>query len=315
MPDFTVRAGHGESSATAYLEDVARRLNLTVETGAHATRIQLDGFRAKGVEYVKNGALHTATSHEVVLCGGTFNSPQLLLLSGIGAAPELRAVGIEPQHELPAVGRNLQDHALASAVFSASRPFGFEKLMRLDRLAWSALRWYFSGGGPLGEAPPIGTGSVRLAAESDSADTQVQVSHVSFMARPWFPGWRKGAGHQFTAAAMQLRPTGRGSVTLRSTDPLAVPCIRLGLLTTGFDRQAARDMLRFIRRFFATAPLAGLIAGEILPAGQSSQTPRWTNSCVARYRPACIRPAPVRWERTRQPRWSTSSFVCTGSRD
>ena len=265
MPDFTVRAGQRESSATAYCEEATRRPNVIVKSGSQATRILFCGSRAKGVEYVAEGSLQKATSREVILCGGAFNSPQLLMLSGVGPAPELRAVGVEPRHDLSAVGRNLQDHPLVSAVFSASRPLGFEKLLRLDQLAWSALRWRFSGRGPLGEAPLSVQGYIRLAAESGSADTQIQVSHVSFMARPWFPGWRKGAGHQFTAAALQLHPTGRGSVTLRSTDPLAAPCIRLGLLGNGPDRQAARDMMRFIRRYFATDPLADLVAGEIWP--------------------------------------------------
>ena len=97
------------------------------------------------------------------------------------------------------------------------------------------------------------------------AGTQFQVSHVSFMARPWFPGWRPGAGDCFTAAAMQLRPTGRGSVRLRSADPFDAPEIRLGLLEAPEDRQAARDMLGFIRRFFAAPPVSDLIGRELMP--------------------------------------------------
>jgi choline dehydrogenase len=112
---------------------------------------------------------------------------------------------------------------------------------------------------------------VRLEDTQPWPDVQFQVSHVSFQARPWFPGIRRGAGHQFTAAAMQLRPFGRGNVTLRSADPLDKPCIRLGLLEDARDLEAARDMFAFIRRFFATAPLSSLIDHEVFP-GTSVQS-------------------------------------------
>jgi len=92
-----------------------------------------------------------------------------------------------------------------------------------------------------------------------------QVSHVSMGAHTWFPGWRAGAGDQFTATVMQLRPTGRGSVTLRSADPLDAPRIRLGLLATDEDRQTARRLCRFTRDFFGAAPLSQWIAAELLP--------------------------------------------------
>lgn len=265
MPDFTVRGGRRESSATAYLRSVIDRPNLTVETDALVTRVLLDGARATGVDYVRGGQSQSVRAGEVILSGGAFNSPQLLLLSGIGPANELAAVGVEPRHDLPAVGRNLQDHPLVAAIFEASRPLSFEGQMRLDRLLASALRWAAGGGGPLGEAPLSVQAFVRTQAGSQWPDTQFQVSHVSMAARPWFPGWRKGAGHQFTAAAMQLRPTGTGAVTLRSADPFAAPRIRLGLLANEVDRQAARDMLRFIRAFFATEPVADLVSKELFP--------------------------------------------------
>jgi choline dehydrogenase len=271
MPDFTVRAGHRESSATAYLAAAATRANLSIETGALATRIRFEDTRATGVEYIRGGNKHVASAREVILAGGAFNSPHLLLLSGIGPAAEVRAAGVVPLHDLPAVGRNLQDHPLVAAAFEASKPLGFEKLLRLDQLCWSALRWTLTRRGPLCEAPMSVQGYVRIDPQSESPDTQFQVSHVSFMARPWFPGWRKSAGHQFTAAAMQMHPLGRGSITLRSADPLSAPRIRLGLLSNDVDRRVARDLLRFIRRFFAMAPAAELVSRELMP-GETVQT-------------------------------------------
>lgn len=265
MADFKVRRGERESSATAYLAPARHRPNLTIETNTLVSRILFEGRRAVGVEYVHKGRTERVSAGEVILSGGAFNSPQVLMLSGVGAPAELEAVGVPVHHALPAVGRNLQDHPLVASVFGASRAFDFEKLLRLDRLAASCLRWAIDGGGPLGNAPLSVQGYVRTQPGGEWPDTQFQVSHVSFMARPWFPGWRAGAGHQFTAAAMQLHPEGRGSVTLRSADPAAPPVIRLGLFSHPADIQAARGMLRFIRRFFATAPVSELIAGELFP--------------------------------------------------
>jgi len=265
IPDFTVRDGQRESSYTAFLKPARTRPNLHVETGALATRLHLEGTRCTGVTYRKKGQVLSVSAGEVILCAGAFNSPQLLLLSGIGPAEELRGVGIKPVHDLPMVGRNLQDHPLVAAAYRASRPFGFERMLRADQLAMASMRWGLFSDGPLANAPLSVQGYVRTQTDSDRPDTQFQVSHVSFMARPWFPGWRAGAGDQFTAAAMQLRPDARGSVTLRSADPEAAPVIRLGLLETAHDRQQARDMLRFIRSFFATAPASPLVIDEIFP--------------------------------------------------
>ena len=268
MPDFTVRHGRRESSATAYLAPAAQRSNLRIETGARTSRLLLQGERVEGVEYMRDGQLHQAMAGEVIVSGGAFNSPQILLLSGIGPASELAALDIKPVHDLPAVGKNLQDHPLVAAIFAAARPLGFEKLMRLDQLCAAALRWGMSGQGPLGEAPLSVQGYVRTQADSLWPDTQFQVSHVSMAARPWFPGWRRGAGHQFTAAALQLRPHGRGEVRLRSADPMAAPHIRLGLLDHEADRRFAREMLRFIRRFFATEPVREMVETELMPGLQ-----------------------------------------------
>jgi choline dehydrogenase len=265
MPDFTVRNGRRESSATAYLAPARARGNLTVMTQAQATHLLLEGSRVSGVAYVREGRSEQVSGGEVIVCAGAFHSPHLLLVSGIGPAEELRARGVKVRHDLPAVGRNLQDHPLVPAVYKASVELGFEKLLRLDQLALSAVRWGLTGGGPLGQAPLSVQGFVRAQSDSVWPDTQFQVSHVSFQARPWFPGFRRGAGHQFTAAACQLRPFGRGCVTLRSADPMDRPRIRIGLLSDERDLRAARDMLNFVREFFATAPLSGMIESEILP--------------------------------------------------
>jgi choline dehydrogenase len=265
MPDVTVRAGRRESSATAYLAPIRNRPNLTVETQALTTRVMLEGTRASGVEYLKNGQTCQVSGGEVIVCAGTFNSPQILMLSGIGPAAELNAVGVRSLHDLPAVGRNMQDHPLVPVIYKPSRPLGFEKFMRLDRFLAAGTRWCLTGRGPFSEAPLSVQGYLRCDPASTWPDTQFQVSHVCMGARTWFPGWRTGTGDQFTATVMQLRPTGRGSVTLRSAAPQDAPIIRLGLLATAEDRLAARRLFRFTREFFRAAPLSKWIEAELLP--------------------------------------------------
>ncbi|MGF7172148.1 choline dehydrogenase [Sphingobium xanthum] len=271
MPDFTCRQGRRESTATAYLDPIRSRRNLDVLTGVLVRRVLISGAKAVGVEFLQDGHVRQVRGREIVISAGAFNSPQLLMLSGLGPAAHLRNHGIEVVADLPAVGANLQDHPLVAGVFSASRPLGFEAMLRLDRLGLHALRWGLSGGGPIGYAPLSVQAYLRLLDGSEWPDTQFQISHVSFMSRPWFPGWRPTAGNQFTAATMQMRPMGRGSITLRSADPRDPPRINLGLLSHPDDLMAAREMLKFIRRFFATAPLSSIIAAELFP-GSSVRT-------------------------------------------
>ena len=265
MSDFNFRRGRRDSTATAYLDPARDRPNLVVETGALVVRIVIENGRATGVEYRKDGRTQIARAGEIVLSAGAFNSPQILMLSGVGPAEGLRAAGVEPLVDLPGVGANLQDHPLVPAIFQASGPYGLEDDLRLDRLALAAARWGLLGEGPLAEAPLSAQAFLRLDPASTRPDAQFQVSHVSMAARPWFPLWRSGAGYQFTAAIMQLHPAGRGEVTLRSSDPRDAPRIRFGFLRNEGDRRFAREMFRFIRRFFATEPVSALVSGELVP--------------------------------------------------
>jgi choline dehydrogenase len=266
LPDFTIANGQRASTSAAFLRPALSRPNLKVETGAQVLRVLVEGGRARGVELLQDGKRRTLrTQCEVILSGGAFNSPQLLLLSGIGPANELRDHGVHVVQHLPGVGKNLQDHPLVAAVFDAKVEQGFERELRLDRMAFNSLRWQLTGGGPMAVNPMSIQGFVRTRCGVQGPNAQFQVSHVSMMARPWFPGWRKGAGHQFTAGVLDLRPEGRGEVTLRSADPLAPPRIRLGLLSTDTDRRTARDMLRFAREFFATEAVRGLVKAELAP--------------------------------------------------
>lgn len=270
MSDFTSRRGRRESSASAYLAPILKRPNLRVVTCALVAGIRVEKGRATAIEYLEKNRRHVASAAEIILSAGTFNSPQTLMLAGIGPAAELDALGIRTVIDLPGVGKNLQDHPLIASSWQASGPYCLDDELRLDRLALSFLRWLANGSGPLGVQPLTVQGFVRLRDES-WPDTQFHVSHVSWNARPWFPGWRPGAGHAFTAAAIQLRPAGTGRIRLRSSNPVDPPEIHLGLLREPGDRLMAREMLRFIRRFFATKPAADLVSAELAP-GPAAQS-------------------------------------------
>jgi choline dehydrogenase len=265
-PDFNVHKGRRASTSQRYLRPALSRPNLTVETEALATRVVTRNVRAVAVEYLRGGQSLTAQAdREVILSGGTFNSPQLLLLSGIGPADELRAVGIEPVVDLPGVGRNLQDHASIAMVYDASGAFPFDRELRLDRMMLAVMRWHVSGGGVVGTLPVGAQGFIRTQEELDRPDLQLLISPVAMDAKLWFPGWRAPRGHAFSVANVLLHPQSRGWVKLRSADPKDKPLIQLNLLQTEADRAAFRRYIRFTREFFATQPAAGLVSREVIP--------------------------------------------------
>ena len=201
-PEFTVHQGRRGSTSARFLHPVRHRPNLVVGTGALTHRVLIEKGRAIGVEYEQGGEVCRAMAErEVILSSGAFNSPQLLLLSGVGPADELKDVGITP---------------------------------------------------------------------------------VSMMAKPWFPLWRKGAGHVLSCANVLLRPESRGEVTLRSSDPRDKPKIQFNLLKAQADRETFRRMVRFGRRFFETEPAASLVEGPVVP-GADVQTDEEIDAYVRRF--------------------------------
>lgn len=266
LPDVTVAKGRRHSTARAYLDRARARPNLAVETGALVTRVLIENGRATGIEYRRGGETRVLrAAREVILCGGAFNSPQLLLLSGIGPGAHLAEMGLEAKVDLPGVGGNLQDHPMTLGFYKAALPVTFDNKLRLDRLARHVLQWRLFGRGPATGSPMSVQGFIRSDDRQDRPDTQFQVTHASFAAKPWFPGWRAGAGHQFSAGAILLNAQSRGRVWLRSPDPADKPRIRFNFLEAEHDRLAMRRMVKLMRRFFAAPVLADLVADELAP--------------------------------------------------
>ena len=245
---WTIRDGRRCSAAVAFLRPALRRPNLRVETGALATRVLLDGARARGVEYARHGRVSRATTErEVLLAGGVFNTPQLLMLSGIGDPDHLREWGIAPAVSLPGVGRNLQDH-LSVDVHHARRGRGpFHAEMRLDRLAADVARAYLFGTGPGTVLPSRLHAFLKTRRDLPVPDVQFLFRGAPTRAHPWFPGVRPAYEDSFGMRPVMLHPESRGMVRLRSSDPTAPVRIAQNFLARDADVRAIRDGVKLAR--------------------------------------------------------------------
>jgi choline dehydrogenase len=260
------RKGRRASTSRAYLRPAASRPNLTVLTGAMVTRVLMKQRRATGISFVRNGKTEQVSARrEVILSGGAYNSPQLLMLSGIGPAAQLREHGIEVVLDLPGVGRNLSEHPVVYAELATREPITFLNSLRLDRLVGSALRWAINGSGPLGSLTCSCVLMVKTQPHLPRPDIQLMVLPVRLDARPWVPGFGTRQAHVFSVMVIQLHPESRGQLTLRSADPFERPKIALNLLSTANDLAELRRGVAAVRKLFATEPLAGLIANEVKP--------------------------------------------------
>jgi len=262
----TIRQGRRCSAAEAYLRPALSRPNLTVETGALASRIVLEGDRAVGVEYARHRATAIVrVEREVILSGGVINSPQLLMLSGIGDPTALRAHGIAVAAELPGVGKNLQDHLSVLADYERRESGPFVAMMRLDRVALSLARAYCFGTGPASETPSGWTGFVKSRPDVELPDIQFLFRAAPAGAGPYLPPFKSAFADGFALRAVMLRPESRGEITLASADPRAPPRIRQNFLATDGDRRTIRDGLKLVRRIVGAAPLSAFVARELAP--------------------------------------------------
>jgi choline dehydrogenase len=267
------RDGRRASTSQAYLYPVLGRSNLIVESDAHVTRVVIENGRATGVEYTRDGiAVRAHAEREVVLCGGTYNSPQLLMLSGVGPAAELAAHGIRTLVDLPGVGRNLSEHARVPVEFEASQPVTFLNELRLDRMALSVMQWYLLGTGLCATQINSCNVVIRTQAGLRQPDVQLMCNPVRMDARLWFPGFGKPQQHRLTADVVLLHPESRGTVTLASANPTAAPRIRFNLLSQPSELETARRGIETARRIYRTEPQARYTGRETAP-GEALTTP------------------------------------------
>jgi choline dehydrogenase len=265
---INTKGGWRMSAARAFLRPALKRKNVTLITGAQATRVLFEGRRASGVQIERHGQKQQLAARiSVVLAAGAVNTPQLLQLSGIGPAEHLRALGIEPIQDSPAVGCYLQDHLGINYVFRASVPTVNQQLGPLLGKLRHGLEFLLLGRGPLSLSLNQGGGFVRSHQGLDRPDVQLYFQAISTTTakagtRPLtepdpFPG--------FAVGISSVRPKARGSILIKSTDPLRAPVIQPNAYGEAEDVDAMLDGVKLIRRIAAQPALADIIAEELAP--------------------------------------------------
>lgn len=260
--DSTRRNGRRCSAAVAYLRPAMSRPNLTVMTGALAHRVVLQGRKATGVVYEQKGRmLEVRAAREVILSGGAINSPQLLMLSGIGPADELRRHGIELKHELDGVGRNLQDHLDLALTFTCTRPVSLAWLGNPARRFAAGAQWILAKQGIVSSNIFELGGLIRSNDTTPWPNLQFHMSPVLFD----FQAGTVSRSEGFMLHCSQLRQESRGRITLASSDPRQKPRIQFNFLSTENDRREMREGIRLTRDIVRQKPMADIMGEEISP--------------------------------------------------
>ena len=256
--------GRRQSVADAYLKPILDRPNLSVQTDALVTHVRFEGTQAVGVEYESGGeTVQVDANREVILCGGTINSPQLLMLSGIGPEDHLRGHGIEVVKALPGVGRNLQDHLNAGVVYECTEPVAFEDIDRI----WNVAKYLLFKRGQLTSNVAEAGGFARTSPDLDAPDVQFHFGPIDFIS-PGFDDPREG--HEFAIGALLLRPESRGRIALRSSDPYDDPAIDPRYLTDDDDLQALLEGVKTVREIARAGPFDEYRGAEIMPGGAAN---------------------------------------------
>ena len=260
---YTIRDGYRSSSANAFLRPARKRRNLAVETRAHVTRILTRGTRAIGVEFHNEMRVEQVTAErEVILAAGTFNTPQLLMLSGIGPAVHLRQMGIPVLADLP-VGKSLQDHLAVQFMFTRPNPGPFRHEMRFDRMAVSMIRAYLFGSGP-GVVVPGGLHAfIKTRPDLAVPDIEFMFRGLPAGAHLWFPGVRRPYLDGFGIRPTLLHPDSRGEVLLRSAEPDAPPRIVYNFLSASTDLPRLREGCKRARDVAYRKPMDPFRGDEI----------------------------------------------------
>ncbi len=264
---MTLRNGRRCSAATAYLRPALKRPNLTVEINVLATKILMEGTRAAGIEYVRDGERQVArASRETILCGGSINSPQLLMLSGIGDPDELGAQGIQARIPRKGVGKGLLDHTSAAIVFERRDPSPFLRNMRLDRIALALAQDYLLGTGFASDLPC----GITAFLKTDAAEPVPDIQLLFFMgatttAKPYLPPFTKPFENSISCRVMPLHPVGRGRLELASADPADPVRIHQNFFATEDEWRVMRGGLRLVRELARQPALKDYIAGEVSP--------------------------------------------------
>ncbi len=283
--DRNIQGGRRLSAARAYLHPVLHRKNLRVQTMALTTRIRFDGNRAVGVEYRRFGMQRRVSAGRVVCCGGAINSPQLLMLSGVGPADHLAEHGIDVVADLPGVGSNLQDHLEVYIQHGCTQPVSVAPALKWYNQPGVGVEWLLKKTGAAATNHFEAGGFLR--SNRDVAWPNVQLHFLPLAIR--YDGSMPSAGHGYQVHAGPMVSDARGTVRLRSADPRVHPALRFNYLSTEQDRREWVEVVRSVRHILAQPAFAHLDAGELSP-GPAVQTDAEILAWVARDAETALHP-------------------------
>ena len=259
---LTIRDGKRQSTAVGYLRPALDRDNLTVEVEALTSRVVFEGKKAVGVDFTQKGEARTVRAErEVILCGGAVNTPQTLLLSGVGDAEYLKRFGIDVVADLPGVGKNLQDHLDCSINYECTQPITLYSQANPFRALATGMQYVFFGKG-LGQTNGLEAGGfLKTRPELEMPDIQLHFIAANMIEH----GKKKMDRHGFMAHICQLRPESRGEIALKSTNPNDPPLIQPNYLATENDRVTLREGVKMVREIFGQEAFDAYRGPEIQP--------------------------------------------------
>ncbi len=286
--DMTIYKGRRWSAAMAYLRPAMRRANLRVETRALASRILFEGRRASGIEYVHEGKIkRVRADREVILAGGAINSPQLLMLSGVGPAEHLREIGIPVLQDLPGVGQNLQDHIEMYIQHESTKPITLYSTFNPVNMARVGVEWLLFRRG-LGASAHLEAGAfIRTNEEAEHPNIQYHFLPSLVIDH----GRVRPDRHAFQAHVGPMRPTSTGWIKLKSADPKTHPLLQPNYLETELDRSEMRAGVKLTREIFAQAPFDPYRGQELQPGPDvrsDAEIDAWVRrKADSAYHPSC----------------------------
>lgn len=262
--ELMIRDGIRSSTSDAFLQPIRHRHNLSIQSKALVEKILLDNKRVKGVRFTINGVVHDVSTHEVILSAGAINSPQLLMLSGIGEPEQLQRLGIRLEHALPGVGYHLHDHPYAHCLVNVDDQFSINSTIASPlRMLPHVLRYIFTRRGLLNSAAAQVGLFTRSGIHGSHIDLQIQMRPFSMLSKNGMYTAEKTPA--VTASCGLLQPFSRGSIQLNSAKPDDAPLIQLNLLKDERDIAPLISGVRLMRKLFQTAPFSDYVKAEVMP--------------------------------------------------
>jgi choline dehydrogenase len=278
--EMTIFGGRRWSAARAYLDPARNRPNLQIESGALVERVTFDGRRATGIDYRRNGGTRHVAAREVIVSGGSINSPQILMLSGIGPADHLNALGIPVVADRAEVGRNLQDHPDLTVQYWLKQPVSLFNATRFPGKALTGLRWFLGKSGVAATNQFEAAAYIRTCAGVEHPDLKLELLPLAFQPGSFAPH----PGHACQVHMTMLRAESRGILSLRSADPAAPPRLQFNYLSDARDLDTMRRAIRLTQEIMRQPAMQAYVGEEIAPGpamATEDSVERWIRDNIA----------------------------------